>query len=146
MRLNVLLFTVLFIIGGIGGAKAQADPSVCAKDICVKVDVVSQLKDMQRGLQGAKSLAKNHGMLFVFDSDNFQPFWMKDMKFAIDMIWIDSQYRIVTIASSCPACVQEPCKIYVPSQKARYVLEVSSGFALRHHFKLGDVLTFKGIS
>jgi uncharacterized membrane protein (UPF0127 family) len=120
--------------------------SVCLKDVCVNVDVVSTPQDLQKGLQGKAGLAENQGMLFVFDEDTFEHFWMKDMKFAIDMIWIDSQKRIVTIEPSRPPCLSEPCEIYSPSNPARYVLEVSSGFALKHQLKPGDVFEFKDIN
>ena len=120
--------------------------SVCAKDVCVTVEVVSQWEDMKRGLQGKEGLEDNHGMFFIFNTDDFHRFWMKDMKFTIDMIWIDHQHHIVTITPSCEPCVQEPCGVYAPSEKSRYVLEVSAGFALKHQLKKGDTLEFRGIN
>ena len=123
---------------------AQAS-SVCAQETCVNVEVVSTMEGMRRGLQGREALAENQGMLFAFDNDDFQKFWMKDMKFAIDMIWIDNQRRIVSIASARPPCMQETCEVYSPSQKARYVLEVPAGFALAHQFKEGVVFEFKEV-
>lgn len=119
--------------------------SVCKKDICVQVDVVSRNKDRQRGLQGRSGLADSHGMLFVFNRDGFYRFWMKDMKFPVDMIWIDRQYRIVTIAPSRSPCRQDPCPVYEPLTPARYVLELPDRFALKNQWKIGDVLEFNGI-
>lgn len=120
--------------------------SVCIKDTCVQVDVVSTPEDLQKGLQGREGLKENQGMLFLFEHDGLQRFWMKDMKFSIDMIWIDAQKRIVTIAPSRPPCAQEPCAVYSPLNPARYVLEVPSGFALKHQLKTGDIFEFKGIN
>lgn len=138
--LILFLITVFFSLNS-----AHASSRVCIKGVCVNVEVVSQTDDMQRGLQGRNGLVKDQGMLFVFQKDDFQSFWMKDMKFPIDMIWFDSQYHIVSIAPSCPACVKDPCEVYTPTQKASYVLEVSSGLALKHQFKVGDVVELKGV-
>ncbi|MBI3601957.1 MAG: DUF192 domain-containing protein [Candidatus Omnitrophica bacterium] len=137
-RAVVIIFVV--VTGFWFCPKTQASSSVCIKDTCVDVEVVTAMEDLQRGLQGRDSLSDNHGMLFVFSDDDYHRFWMKDMKFAIDMIWIDHQHHMVTIAPSCPPCTQEPCAVYTPSQKARYVLEVPTGFALKHHWKEGDTL------
>ncbi len=119
--------------------------SVCAKKVCVDVDVMKTSEEMKRGLQGRDGLGENQGMLFVFDRDFLHRFWMKDMKFAIDIIWLDRRGRIVTIASAVPACKADPCEVYSPVKEARYVFEVPSGFAVKHRLKVGDVLTLKGI-
>ncbi len=131
---------IFIVVAGLWLCSTSQAATVCAKDTCVDVEVVTTMEDMQRGLQGRDSLADHHGMLFVFTSDDYQRFWMKDMKFAIDMIWIDYQHHMVAIAPSRPPCTQEPCTVYVSSQKARYVLEVPAGFALKHHWKEGDIL------
>ncbi len=120
--------------------------AVCLKNDCVQVEVVTEEKDMRRGLQGREGLADKRGMLFVFRNDAILSFWMKDMKFAIDMVWIDSSRRIVTIAPSRPPCVKEPCEVYASKTNARYVLELPSGYALKHHFQEGDGLLFKDIN
>ena len=133
---------VLLILSLVGIDQAQAASSVCAKDVCVSVEVVSELLDMQKGLQGREGLKENQGMLFVFDTDDFHNFWMKDMKFAIDIIWVNNQYRIAAIAPSREPCAQDPCEVYASSQKARYVLEVPAGFVLKHQLRQGDVLKF----
>lgn len=118
---------------------------VCKKDVCVQVEVVSKDEDLRRGLQGRDVLADRQGMLFVFKSDGFYRFWMKDMKFPLDMIWIDRQHHIVTIAPSRLPCDQDPCPVYEPSTKARYCLEVPDGFALKNQLQTGDLLEFKDI-
>lgn len=142
MRIILLFFGMMIALGAF---KVQA-ASVCAKKVCVDVEVVIKDEDLRRGLQGREGLEDHHGMLFVFKNDGLQSFWMKDMKFAIDMIWIDAKRRIVTIAPSRFPCIKEPCEVYAPTASARYVLEVSSGYALKHHFKEGDGLLFKNIN
>ena len=140
--LALLVFSCAQAQARLAEGSPRRTSSVCVKDVCITVEVVSKLKDMQRGLQGRDNLADHHGMLFVFDTDDFHNFWMKDMTFAIDMIWIDNQYHIAAIAPSRPPCIQDPCQVYTPSQKTRYVLEVPEGFAFQHQLKTGDVLKF----
>lgn len=136
MRIAFLLF-ILMVSFFAGNAQAS---SVCMKNTCVQVEVVTTPVDMMRGLQGRDRLEDDHGMLFVFEKEDLYRFWMKDMKFSIDIIWLDHQGKIITITPSRPACMKESCDVYVPSGKAMYVLEVQSGYALKHHFKTGDFL------
>ena len=76
-------------------------------------------------------------MLFVFDHDDRYRFWMKDMKFPIDIIWLDRRDRIVTIHENVSPCPADPCPVYTPPANARYVLEVSAGFSRAHDLKPG---------
>lgn len=117
--------------------------SVCIKKTCVEVELVRTHEDMQRGLQGREALADGHGMLFIFSEDDLQSFWMKDMKFPIDMLWIDSKLQIVTIAANRLPCVKTPCEVYAPSKNARYVLELPANYAAAHQFNEGDTVEFK---
>lgn len=140
-----IVFLIVGLIIVLGALESQA-ARVCLKKDCVEAEVVSTEVDMRRGLQGRKGLKDRHGMLFVFKNDGLQNFWMKDMNFAIDIIWIDSKGHIVTVAPSCAPCTTEPCEVYSPKANARYVLELPSGYALKHHFTVGDGLLFKDIN
>ena len=138
-----ILFVFLFFI--FSGHFAQA-ANVCVKEFCVDAQVVSSIEDMQRGLQGRDGLLENQGMLFDFKEASEHHFWMKDMKFAIDMILLDAQGKIIFIAPSKKPCQSDPCEIYGPSEKSSYVLEVVSGFAATHQLKEGDTLLISGIN
>lgn len=122
-----------------------AASQACIKGQCIKLEVVTTQEDKHKGLQGRQSLAEGQGMLFVFDDDDLLSFWMKDMHIAIDMVWIDSGGRIVTIRPSCKPCTADPCEIYKPAQEARYVLELPDGFCRRHQFHEGDIVEFSGL-
>lgn len=93
-----------------------------------------------RGLSGTSSLGDNEGVLFVFTESDFHGFWMKDMLFPIDIVWISGDFRIVHIEPSVPP--ESFPKIFKPSEIAQYVLEVNSGFAAENNFKAGDSVTF----
>ena len=91
-----------------------------------------------RGLSGRERLEPGKGMFFVFLKDDRHGFWMKDMRFSIDIIWLDSEYHIVDVKKDAtPASYPE---IFWPSRPARYVVEVPAGFFDEHHLKAGDVV------
>ncbi len=91
-----------------------------------------------RGLSGHKPLAQNEGMLFVFQNDGQYSIWMKDMLFSIDIIWLDSEYRIVDVKER--ASPESYPKVFTPSVPVKYVLELSGGFLKLHGLKKGDRL------
>jgi septum formation protein len=122
-----------------------ASPQVCHLGNCVTVEVVSKPEDMERGLMYRTSLDQDKGMLFVFTSDDKEQFWMKNMHFSLDMLWISHDGHIVYIGQNIPACTADPCPVYSPDQNARYVLELNSGYTASHQWKAGDQLDLNGI-
>ena len=125
---------------------ADTVPSqVCHQDNCVAVEVVSKQEDMERGLMFRTGLGQNKGMLFVFTSDDKQQFWMKNMSFNLDIIWISRDGHIVYINEETPACKADPCPVYTPDRPGHFVLELSGGYVSTHHWKQGDLLSLKGV-
>jgi len=100
---------------------------------------------MERGLMYRTSLDQNKGMFFVFTKDDKYSFWMKNMHFNLDILWIGVDGRIVFIGQNIPACAKDPCPVYTPDKAARYVLELISGVTATHHWMVGDKLDLKGI-
>jgi uncharacterized membrane protein (UPF0127 family) len=127
-------------------ANADSSEQVCFKDQCFAVETVDTAESRTRGLQDRTSLPADEGMLFVFPTEDIFNFWMKDTSIALDMIWINEGHTIVDIKTDVPPCTQEPCPIYVPSGKARYVLEVNANFAKTHELKVGDQVVINSIS
>lgn len=91
------------------------------------------------GLGQRDSLAKNSGMLFVFKPASRETFWMKDMRFDLDMVWI-ANGKIVDITRHAPAPKEETkteeLPTYSPRTEVDYVLEINSGQA--DGMKIGD--------
>lgn len=106
----------------------------------IKVELADTPEKQRQGLSGRDELSPNTGMLFVFPLSSKQGFWMKDMKFSIDMIWITEEGRVVFIEHS--ATPESYPKVFTPDQDAKYVLEVPAGFALKNKLKVGDVVEF----
>lgn len=105
--------------------------------ITVEVEVADTALARERGLGGREILEENTGMLFVFREKDYHPFWMKEMNFPIDIIWI-SDDRVVDIAHNVPTTASEFLKIYKPKELVNFVLEVNAGFSEKHGVKVGD--------
>lgn len=96
----------------------------------------------QQGLMYRQGMKEDQGMLFIFETEDIYSFWMKNMLFSLDMLWLDSNRRVVHIEENVPPCASEPCPSYEPARPARYVLELVSGSVKKHGLKLGDRLDF----
>ena len=105
----------------------------------VKAEVTASSSDRARGLMYREGIGENEGMFFVFDTDGRHAFWMKNVNFAIDILWLDSEMKVVDIVTA-NTCV-ENCPNYTPDYPARYVLEVPAGFAAAHSITSGSVLS-----
>ena len=114
----------------------------------ILVEVMVMLDEITRGLSGRESLPQDKGMLFIFESmEEFSPapdFWMRNMKFPIDMIWIGRDHKVVYIKKN--ARPESYPTTFGPGAKidARYVLEVNSGFSDKYYIKVGDPVVFFG--
>src|SRR3990167_7225929 len=144
---GLVLVIVVFIIFGRGFSTGQfitpsatgsaetqkkENTQVTVKDLAIKAKIADEPKEQQTGLADYSSLALDEGMLFVFDQSKRHTFWMKDMKFAIDIIWIDNQKKIVDVARNVPVELDKSDKEltkYSPKSEAKYVLEINAGLS-----------------
>lgn len=104
----------------------------------VKVEIADTDPERSQGLSGREGLLPNHGMLFVFDSPGYHAFWMKDMKFSIDIIWINADSKVVWIEKNLSP--ETYPNLYKPPEPAKYVLEVPAGFVEEHGVVIGSVV------
>lgn len=102
-----------------------------------KVEVLKNEWELERGLSNREKLAKNKGMLFVFPKEDKHSFWMKGMKFSVDIIWIKDD-KIVDIKEKLPIPTTRYLEKYTPTSSAKYVLEVNAGLSEKYGFKIGD--------
>jgi len=102
-------------------------------NVTLQVQIADTKPLQTRGLMFQEKLPYDQGMLFVFEDEGIRSMWMLNMQFSLDLIWIDSDGRIVHIQKDT-----QPCKSALETmactftngngQEAKYVLEVTSGF------------------
>ena len=145
--LKALLVVFIFYLAGFflikyfpNNSKPENIKEIKIAGQVVKVDLALTDAEQTRGLSGRKDLAKNEGMLFVFSKPDKYIFWMKDMNFPIDIIWLSGDMRVVYIKKDAlPELYPET---YGPHVDAKYVLEVPDNFSNQNNLKIGDTAIF----
>ena len=117
-------------------------PYVEINGVNINVELAQTETGVQKGLSGRESLAADKGMLFIFNKPDYYRFWMPNMNFPIDIIWI-SQNTIVGIHKNVSNQF-DPAnpKFYTPPRPVDRVLEVNAGFAQKNNLKVGNPFNF----
>lgn len=120
----------------------NSDKTDCALTLgsdCLNIERAATHQKRQQGLSGREAMPENSGMLFVFDEASQQCIWMKDMKFDLDIIWLDESKTINKIEKSVsPATFPRSfC-----AENTKYVLELNSGSINAYGLNVGTTLKF----
>lgn len=137
MKLALLLILLVSIPGCLGDEKATA---TIGQDKVIRLEIAKTPEERAKGLMFRESLGENEGMLFVFEAEGYHAFWMKNVNFPLDILWLDRDLRVIHISPDTPPCTTEPCATYTSLQPAKYVLEVNANFTTRHGIKPGSQL------
>jgi len=114
--------------------------SVCISERCFQVEIAKTETERSRGLMYRKELDKDKGMLFIFDKEAIHPFWMKNTLIPLDIVWVDSNNKVVFISQNVQPCKSIICPSVVSLAKAKYVLEINAGICQEIGLKVGDEL------
>jgi len=111
------------------------------------VEIADEPEEYSRGLSGREKLAANKGMLFIFSQPGNYGFWMKEMKFPLDFVWIKGD-QVVGLTENTPPpqfttydVVNLP--LYYPPEAVDKVLEVNAGAVEKFKIKIGDLVKLK---
>ncbi len=107
------------------------------------VEVADDSQERQQGLMFRTELGPNRGMLFIFDQEEPQTFWMKNTLIPLDMVFISSAGTVVSVQRAIP-CEADPCQLYPSGAPAIYVLEIAGGLADQLGIVQGTAVTFSG--
>jgi uncharacterized membrane protein (UPF0127 family) len=96
-----------------------------------------------RGLGYRDGLEPDAGMLFVYDQPASRSFWMKGMRFCLDIIWIEHEQVVGAAESVCPieGATDQQLPSYRSPVPVRYVLEVPAGWMAEHGIVAGTPVT-----
>ena len=129
-----------FLVSSPDDSTSSASSTVQVGGKTVRVTVADTPETRQKGLGGRNGLAPDEGMLFIFPQDGKYGFWMKDMKFPIDMLWLSGTRRVVYMAQNVsPDTYPE---VFAPTRPARYVFELPAGYAKAYTVGVGDEVRF----
>jgi len=143
---KVLIFIAILIAIVVVGLIAQnyfktrsKTPTATINNYTFKLEIAKAQQQKEIGLSKKKILEKNAGMLFLFERPAYYSFWMKNMKFPIDIIYIRND-RIVTIHKNVkpPKNPNESLPIYNSKESADTVLEINAGLSEKYNFKEGN--------
>jgi uncharacterized protein len=109
----------------------------------ISVEIADTPASREYGLMFRKQMNENAGMIFIFKEQEHQQFWMKNTIIPLDMIFADSNGKIVGIVRKAEPFSEALDSVDGDSQ---YVLEVNGGFCERHGVKPGDILHFEGFA
>ena len=145
-----VIFAFLYESSDKTGKKSQVTPNSTAhyktaeiklKEARFKALVSDTPLLRSRGLSGFAGLKEGEAMLFVFDAPEKYGFWMKDMLFPIDIVWLDEGKRVVHVESN--VLPETYPSIFFPESPALYVLELPAGIAARIGVAKGDKADFQ---
>jgi uncharacterized protein len=103
-----------------------------------EVSIADSEEERAQGLSGVLRLPSQTGKLFVFESPGMYGFWMKDMNFPLDIVWIDESFTIVGITQN--ATPESYPEVFFSPKEVRYVLEINSGEAVENNLSLGSIM------
>jgi hypothetical protein len=108
-------------------------------NITVSAEVADDPAGRSVGLMNRSQLDESSGMLFIFQNNEYHAFWMKNTQISLDIIFINENFTVVDILPADP-CRSDPCKLYVPKEKARYVLEVNQNWTVINNVTPGTAI------
>lgn len=130
----VVVFLLIFFIQSLD--KKDLDTKITIGDSEIKVELADTQEKRTLGLSGRKSLAENRGMFFIFNEVGNYSFWMKDMNFPIDIIWIGEDLKIVGLEKNI--LPESFPSLFFPPIPVKYVLETNINWTEENNVQVGD--------
>lgn len=133
---------------------SQTEPSLfpSSKKIIIGTTTISVIladtaEKRTRGLSGYQALGPKEGMLFIFPDIGRFSFWMSDVTFPIDIIWIGPDNKILGVAQNAtPSQQEKPIIYYDPPGPIRFVLEMPAGSYKKYNFATSTSVDLSQIS
>jgi uncharacterized membrane protein (UPF0127 family) len=97
------------------------------KDRVIQVETVVSPAARKQGLSGRSSMPLGTGLFFVLPELAIQSMWMPNMRFPLDIVWLDEHLSVVSITYGAEPCRSAPCPSYTSTYKALYAIELNAG-------------------
>ncbi len=144
--LAIFLVLAIFLIGLGVWQSFKKSPTVKINNHEFQLQIAKTAKEKEIGLSKYENLPKDLGMLFPFEKPDYYSFWMKNMKIAIDIIYINKDH-VVTVFPNLqpPKSPDENLSIFKPDEPADKVLEINAGLSEKYGIKKEDVVIFENL-
>ncbi|HXH27304.1 MAG TPA: DUF192 domain-containing protein [Candidatus Acidoferrum sp.] len=109
-------------------------------DATITVWLAKTPSEQAKGLGDTNQLADGRGMLFVMPGASRWGFWMKDMRYGLDIVWLNAGKQVIYIAASIAPSTYP--KVFAPAMPASYVIELPAGYAQKHGIVPGTHANF----
>ncbi len=122
--------------------KGHQDKVITINTTVLKVEVANTLEKQITGLSNRDSMPQDSGMLFIFDKTDKYEFWMKDMKFPLDFIWLSGD-KVVDLNENIPkpsSNDDKPARVK-PKEPISSIIEVNAGWIKVNNVKIGDIVS-----
>lgn len=121
---------------------ASDAPWVELKGKRIAVEIADDDPERQRGLMHRDRLEAGTGMLFLHDRQQRLAYWMKNTRIPLDILYFDSERRLVSVSRAPPCSLGDRCPPYPSAGPAQYVLELNAGEAATIGLARGDEIVF----
>jgi len=129
---------VLILLTSLAHSQGLLKIPVYLKNTEIWVEVPKNSEERARGLMGRNQLGENEGMLFIFETEDYHSFWMKNTLIPLSIAFIDREGRILGIADMEPLTLE----LHPPPRPILYALEMKKGWFSTNGIQVGDVLRF----
>ncbi|MBX4198550.1 DUF192 domain-containing protein [Candidatus Parcubacteria bacterium] len=113
-------------------------PTITVGATTLRLELADTAEERTLGLSGRTSLPQDTGLLFIFEEAGRWGFWMKDMHFSIDIIWLDENYKVVGLKEN--AKPESYPETFMPQAPAKYVLETNVNFIKNNNIQYGTIM------
>ncbi|MAF79659.1 hypothetical protein CL629_01115 [bacterium] len=152
----VWIGVLLFVLGGawflfrpysnVPESGLETLVSVSVGENVFEAEVADSIEERSRGLSGREGLEDGRGMLFLFEYPAVQGFWMKDMKFPIDIIWV-LDGEVIGFEENVPMPLfdisESELPVYFSPEEVDMVLEIGAHEVERLGIEVGDLVDIK---
>lgn len=139
-KMGILIFISIIFLFYNEPPEPPEKPTVCLDETCFIVEVADIFYKRYAGLSFRAHLESDKGMIFPFARENDYSFWMKNMNFPLDIIFINKEKIVKYIAENVPPCETEECPNIRAGEPILYVLELNAGTARKINLSIGDTL------
>lgn len=137
-RIKAILISLLFVSFSVAHSQGLPQIPLYIKAKEIRVEIAKTPEERAMGLMNRKKLEKDEGMLFIFESEDYHSFWMKNTLLPLSIAFIDKDRRIVDIKDMKPLTLDS----HSPSRQVLYALEMNKGWFSANGIRVGDVVRF----